>query len=233
MSGSVRVLLVEDDAALARVLVHNLTHDGFTVQWVADGELAAQAARDMAPDIALLDITLPGRNGFDLCAMWRAEGRFPIIVVTSRDRVEDKLRGLKLGADDYVTKPFVIEELVARIRAVLRRARPQVNSVRLGMIVVDFVNFTARRGAEHVDLSHREFAILQYLAERPNMVVSRGELLRHVWGYAEEPFTRSVDKAILRLRKKVEADPQVPAFIHTAHGGGYRLSSSPEDPPSA
>ena len=223
------MLLVEDDAAFPRALRDDLIRDGFTVEWVTDAPHAQTTARDVAPDIALLDLALSG--GQDLCAQWRAEGRFPIIIVTSRDRVEDKIHGLMLGADDYVTKPFVTGELIARIRAVLRRSRPQLNAITLGDVTIDFATFSARRGLVPLDLSHREFAILQYLAQRPNSVVSRRELLRHVWGYAEEPFTRSVDKAILRLRKKIEEDPQSPAFIHTAHGGGYRLSL--RQPPAA
>lgn len=222
-----RVLLVEDDAGLAQVLCHNLAHEGFDVQWASDGEAALEMAEKFVPDLALLDIALPGYSGFDLCARWRQRDRFPIIMVTSRDSLADKLRALNEGADDYVSKPFMIEELVARIRAMLRRSRPFVESLTLGSVVIDFRTMTATRNGVRVDLSEQEFKLLLYLAERPNRVVPREELLRQVWGYLEDTVTRSVDKAVLRLRKKIEADPHNPVFLLTAHGDGYRLSIQP------
>ena len=222
-----RVLLVEDDSALAQVLCHNLTHEGFEVTCVTDGTAAVEAVQKSVPDIVLLDISLPGRDGYELCTRWRQQARFPIIIVSSRDRLDDKLRGLNEGADDYVAKPFVIEELVVRMHAVLRRTRPTVERIMLGPCMIDFANLRASRDGVFIDLSEQEFRLLRYLAERANRVVPRDELLRQVWGYFDPPFTRSVDKAILRLRKKVEEDPHDPAFLLTAHGDGYRLVLHP------
>ncbi len=219
-----RVLLVEDDPVLTRVLSDNLTYEGFDVRCVADGLLATSAAREFAPDLVLLDINLPGRSGFELTKAWRQAGRTPIILLTAKVQKSDKVLGLQLGADDYITKPFDLEELLARIRAVLRRARPTVQRLALGEVTIDFDSFEAWRGSKRLDLSHREFEILQYFAERPGTIVSRDELLRTIWGYSDEATTRAGDHAIARLRKKVEDNPHRPRFIHTAHGDGYCLS---------
>jgi DNA-binding response OmpR family regulator len=219
-----RILLVEDDMPLIRVLSDNLTYEGFDVRAVGDGRLAVDAARDFAPDLIILDVTLPGRNGFELCGILRHGGQTPIIMLTARVQKADKLRGLNLGADDYVTKPFDLEELLARVHAVLRRARPIHDSVELGTVCVDFKALTATRGPISLNLSHREFDLLRYLAERPDRVVHRDDLLREVWGYPDSPNTRSVDHAIARLRKKIETDPRHPCFIHTVHGDGYCLT---------
>ena len=219
-----RLLLVEDDTALSRVLSDNFTYEGFDVRVVADGRLAVDAVRAFAPDLIILDVTLPGRDGFELCGILRQGGRTPIIMLTARVQKSDKLRGLNLGADDYVTKPFDLEELLARVHAVLRRARPTQDSLVLGSVSLDFQTLTATRGTTTLNLSHREFDLLRYLAERPDKVVPRDELLREVWGYPDAPNTRSVDHAIARLRKKIEADPRHPCFIHTVHGDGYCLT---------
>lgn len=227
-----RVLMVEDDAGLGRVLRDNLAYAGFDVQWVTDGDAALRATRAAAPDMVLLDAMLPTRDGFELCGLLRKGGRTPIIMLTALGQKADKIRGLELGADDYVTKPFHFDELVARMQAVLRRARPAVERLAIGPITVDFVRLRAWLDMREFHLTHREFEVLRYLAERPGMVVSRDELLREVWGYLEMPNTRSVDHAINRLRKKVEPDPHRPAFIHTVHGDGYCLSTGsgrPED----
>ncbi|HEV3058910.1 MAG TPA: response regulator transcription factor [Vicinamibacterales bacterium] len=219
-----RILVVEDDGALARILRDNLVLEGFDVACVGDGTEALITARDFAPDLALVDVALPGISGLDLCARWRQSGRFPIIVLTARSEKKDKILGLRLGADDYITKPFDLEELLARVRAVLRRARPSVERLRLGQVTIDFVTLQAWSGSEAIELSHREFELLRYLAERPDRIVHRDELLREVWGYPEQPRTRAVDNAILRLRKKLEAEAHRPRFIHTVHGDGYCLT---------
>jgi DNA-binding response OmpR family regulator len=216
-----RLLVVEDDAALARVLRDGLTFAGFDVECVGDGEAALARVRAAAPDLILLDIVLPGRDGFELCGVLRQGGRIPIIVLTARGQKADKMRGFALGADDYVTKPFHLEELLARIKAVLRRARPAVDHLVLGRVVVDFEHLQASVGPHRLHLTHREFEVLRYLAERRGCVVSRDELLREVWGYLDVPNTRSVDDAIARLRKKIEVDAHSPRFIHTVHGDGY------------
>jgi DNA-binding response OmpR family regulator len=221
---SKRILIVEDDAVLARVLRDNLVFDGLQVQTVADGNAAVDVARTFAPDLVLLDIMLPGKNGLELCRLWRERLRIPIILLTARDQREDKLRGLKMGADDYVTKPFDLEELIARIHAVLRRARPTVERLTLGEVTIDFVALRAWSHAGDIELTHREFLLLRYLAERPDSIVHRDELLLEVWGFPESPQTRAVDHAIARLRRKIEPDPRHPQFIHTVYGDGYSLT---------
>ncbi len=219
-----RILIVEDDRALARVLRDNLTLDGFEVEWVANGTLAETKVSALNPDLVVLDITLPGRDGFEICGALRQRGRVPILMLTARSQKTDKLRGLDLGADDYMTKPFDLEEFLARVRAVLRRTRPSYDAVNLGAVTVDFISQTACCGTNNLHLTHREFEILQYLAERPGQVVERSVLLQEVWGYKQTPFTRLVDNAIARLRKKIEPDIHQPQFIHTVRGDGYTLT---------
>ncbi|MGC4083897.1 MAG: response regulator transcription factor [Vicinamibacterales bacterium] len=219
-----RVLVVEDDPVLTRVLRDNLTFEGFEVTSVADGSQAQAVARDFAPDLVLLDVNLPGQSGFELCEAWRQRSQIPIILLTAMGQKADKVRGLKLGADDYVTKPFELEELLARIHAVLRRTRSFSSKLVLGDVIVDFAARTARRGNTELDLTHRDFEILQYLSGRPHTIVSRDELLRAVWGYPDTAATRAVDHAIARLRKKIEDKPHKPRFIHTVHGDGYYLA---------
>lgn len=222
-----RILVLEDDSALTRVLRDNLTFAGFDVETAVDGDEALRKVRPAAPDLILLDVMLPGRSGFDLCGVLRQGGKTPIIMLTARGQKADKVKGLELGADDYVTKPFHFEELLARIRAVLRRTRPTLDRLVLGSVVVDFVRLQAWSDGREFHLTHREFEVLRYLAERQGRVVSRDELLREIWGYLDMPSTRSVDHAIARLRKKIETDPPHPRFLHTAHGDGYRLTLEP------
>ena len=219
-----RILIVEDNAGLASVLADNLVIEGFDVQTVDDGNLAVAKARDFSPDLIILDVSLPGKDGFELCGLLRQGRRTPIVMLTARSQKADRIRGLKLGADDYVTKPFDLEELLARIHAVLRRSRPDVEQLTLGRVTIDFRTLRAWAGDQDLDLTHREFELLRYLAERQEVVVDRDELLREVWGYASAPHTRSVDQAVVRLRKKIEPDPQHPVFIHTVHGNGYCLT---------
>jgi two-component system response regulator ResD len=191
---------------------------------VRDGTQAFMAARDFAPDLVILDGMLPGIDGFKLCHAWSQAGQFPVIMLTARGQKADKLKGLALGADDYVTKPFDLEELLARVHAVLRRARPTVEKLTLGAVTVDFKACQAWRNSKPLDLTHREFELLRYLTEHAEVVVHRSELLREVWGFPDTPNTRAVDHAIARLRKKIESDPHRPRFIHTVHGDGYSLT---------
>jgi len=227
-----RILVVEDDASLARVLRDNLTFERFEVECIADGNAAVAVARAFAPDLVILDVMLPGRDGFELCGLLRRGGATPIIMLTARSQKADKLRGLQLGADDYVTKPFDVEELMARVHAVLRRSSPVLERVMLGDVTVDFRRMGVMRGAEKLHLTHREFELLRYLVERQGRVVFRHELLREIWGYPDAPNTRSVDHAVARLRKKIEPDPGRPRFIHTVHGDGYTITPEgrPGDP---
>jgi DNA-binding response OmpR family regulator len=221
-----RILVVEDDPATARVVYDNLAIEGFDVRHAATGHDALHVAAEFLPDLVLLDVMLPDAIGFDLCSALRRRGTAALIIMTARGQKPDKLRGLNLGADDYVTKPFDIDELLARIRAVLRRARGDVEQLVLGAVTVDLQSQRAISGQLTVALTRRECELLRYLAERRDRVVHRNELLRDVWGYSDAPLTRSVDSAVARLRKKVEPDPHHPLFIHTVHGDGYCLTSA-------
>jgi DNA-binding response OmpR family regulator len=225
-----RILVVEDDTSLARVLRDNLTFDGFDVDWVTSGNAALKRVKVAAPDLVVLDIMLPDTNGFELCGLLRQGRQTPIIILTARGQKADKVRGLNLGADDYITKPFDLEEFLARVRAVLRRTRPAIDTLELGQVMVDFRAQHASKDGKSIRLTHREFELLQYLAERQEHVVHRNELLREVWGYPDVPSTRSVDHAIARLRKKIESDPHHPRFIHTVHGDGYCLTPQGTNP---
>jgi DNA-binding response OmpR family regulator len=220
-----RALVVEDDPTLRLVIQDNLKSEGYEVDVAADGNCAVRRIQTAAPDIIILDLTLPDCDGLDLLPTLRMRGQVPIIILTARTQQPDKLNGLRLGADDYITKPFDMEELLARIRAVLRRARPSVSRIRLGAVTIDFVNKRASRGTRSILFTHREFELLSYLAERRDIVVHRDELLRAVWGYLDtDLITRTVDFAIARLRKKIEVDRHHPQFIRTAHGDGYCMS---------
>jgi DNA-binding response OmpR family regulator len=222
-----RILVVEDDTSLARLLCDNLAFEGFDVEHAADGAETLQKAAQFGPALVLLDLMLPNLDGFEVCRTLTA--RFPqlrIIILTARTQKEDKLRGLQIGADDYVTKPFALDELLARVHAVLRRADPTVHHLAFGEVSVDLHLQRAWSKGQDLGLTHREFEVLQYLAERRGHVVTREELLRAVWGYREVPLTRTVDNFIARLRRKIEPDPHHPRFIRTAHGGGYSLTTS-------
>ena len=222
-----RVLVVEDDEALAQVVSDILVFEGFDVSLVSDGDRAVARAAEFMPDLVLLDLTLPGRSGFDLCQILRRNGRAGVIILTARGQKADKVRGLGAGADDYVTKPFDVDELLARIRAVIRRVRSDVDQLKLGAVLIDFVALRATDGARVLRLTRREFDLLHYLAERSDRVVFRDELLREIWGYPDTPNTRSVDHAIARLRKKIEEDPRHPRFVVTVHGDGYQMRTAP------
>ena len=220
-----RVLVVEDDRLLAKVLSDNLTLDGFEVARAPDANSAVNLAREFVPDLIILDVMLPDRSGFDVFDSLRQGGRTPVIFLTARGQRADKVRGLNLGGDDYITKPFDLEEFLARVHAVLRRARGNVQEIKLGSIVVDLHSRTAMKGRKVLHLTHQEFKLLEYLAARAGRVVYRRELLRAVWEYPDDSAnTRSVDYAVARLRKKIEPDPDEPRFIRTAHGSGYSLT---------
>lgn len=220
-----RILIVEDDEGISQLLTDNLTIDGFNVRWAPTAHDALVESQSFRPDLVLLDIMLAGQpRGFDLCAVLRQGGRCGVIIVSARSQREDKLRGLGVGADDYVTKPFDMEELAARINAVLRRTVLVVSHIRLGEIDVDFETRVAHRGSTSLHLTHREFEILRYLAERRDHAVHRNELLREVWGVVDGSTTRSVDFAVSRLRRKIEPNPPEPRFLRTVHGDGYSLT---------
>jgi DNA-binding response OmpR family regulator len=219
-----RILVVEDDGNLASLLRENLAFEGFQVEVVADGAKVVHHARKFLPDLVVLDIMLPNVNGFELCSVLRRNGRIPILIVSARSQKTDRIRGLNLGADDYIVKPFDLDEFLARVNAILRRVRPATDQLMLGELRIDFRSHSAQRGSEQVHLTHREFDLLKYLSERAGQVVGRDELLRDLWEYPEAGITRSVDHAVGRLRRKIEANPHQPSFLHTAVGQGYILT---------
>jgi two-component system response regulator VicR len=219
-----RLLVVEDDASISQVLQDNLVYEGFEVECATTGDQALDKVQTFIPDLILLDLMLPGQSGFDVCeALSNGPQRPAIIVLTARRDDKDKVRALNLGADDYVTKPFTLDELLARVNAVLRRTHPQLSSIALGPLIVDFRSSRAYKNGTDVDLRPREIEILRHLAARQGKAVTREELLRLVWGYEHVPLTRTVDIAIARLRRKIEPDPHHPIYLRTAHRDGYAL----------
>jgi two-component system, OmpR family, alkaline phosphatase synthesis response regulator PhoP len=220
-----KILIVEDDLSLARILCHNLNYEGFEVVTANNGLDALSQAESHKPDLVLLDLMLPGLDGIEVCrALARQPLRMGMIIITARNQKQDKLQAFQLGADDYVTKPFTLDELLARVHAVLRRLRPTAETLVLGDLTVDFVRYSALRGQRPVALSHRELEVLHYMSERLGQTVTREELLQRVWGFHNVRSTRCVDNLIARLRLKIEPNPHEPQYLRTAHGDGYRLT---------
>jgi two-component system response regulator VicR len=223
-----RILIVEDDPSITRMVRDNLVYEGFDVECVTRGDQALSQVRSFAPDLILLDLMLPGLDGFEICrAVAQNAGRVPTIIVSARSRSSDKIQGLESGADDYITKPFMFGELLARIHAVMRRTNAAPEEVDLGDIHLDFSALRATKGKEPFSLTHREFEVLRVLWIHRDKVVTREQLLRSVWGYTEVPLTRTVDQFVVRLRSKIESDPHQPRFLHTVYGDGYRLTPNP------
>lgn len=222
-----RVLIIEDDPSMAVALRDGFEYEGYSVDVAEDGVTGLRLASEQAWDLIILDVMLPALSGLDLCKQLRARGNeVPIIMLTARGQEMDKVLGLKLGADDYVTKPFSFVELMARVEAVLRRATRRAESVRtyaFGDIALDFEKLQATKGGQPLELSHREFEILKYLIEHRGDVVTRDQLLNAVWGYEDFPFTRTVDMHIAKLRKKIEDNPGAPRYIITVHRLGYKF----------
>jgi DNA-binding response OmpR family regulator len=222
-----KILLVEDEPAMQLGLKDNLELESYKVDIAGDGEIGLQKLTENAYDLILLDVMLPKLSGFDVCKKARAAGiTTPIILLTARGEEIDKILGLELGADDYITKPFSVRELLARIKAMLRRSSGVANpsqAVTLGRLKIDFATFQAFEGDAEVRLSHKEFEILSFLHQHKNQVVSRYDLLEKVWGYEEQPTTRTVDNFIVRLRHKIEINPNQPKIILTVHGSGYKI----------
>lgn len=219
-----RVLIAEDNPTISEVLADNLAFEGFEVRCVDDGRAAVRAAADFLPDLVILDIMLPGMDGLEVCRELRPRPHMAIMMLTALGDKDDRIRGLNLGADDYVTKPFHLEEVIARVRAVLRRTHPDVEQLVLGRTTIDFVRLRAFDEGEEISLTNQEFELLHYLATRQGTTIHRDELLLKVWHYPSAPLTRLVDRAIARLRSKIEMDPHHPRFIHTVHGEGYCLT---------
>lgn len=223
-----RLLVIEDEYAMRRALEDLLVAGGYRVLAAADGEAGLEAVRAEQPDLVLLDVMLPKLDGFALVAELRRLGlAVPVLLLTAKGGVEDRVTGLDAGADDYLAKPFSAEELLARVRALLRRAVRDAElprTLRLGDVEVDFIRQEARRGRRAVHLTAKEFALLRLLAGARGGVVSREKFLDAVWGYGAFPTTRTVDNHIAVLRQKLEPDPAQPQHVLTVHGAGYRLA---------
>jgi DNA-binding response OmpR family regulator len=222
-----RILIVEDEADMARGLQYNLEARGYEVILASDGEAGYQAALSSAPDLVLLDVMLPKRDGYDVCrALRKVAPRLPVLMLTARGGENDLVLGLKLGADDYIRKPFSTAELMARIEALLRRSAftgGNPRRVQFGDVVIDFERHQATRHLEPLELTPKEFEMVRYFAARPGAVVSRDALLNAVWGYTSAPNTRTVDAHIVKLRQKLEDIPSEPRHLLTVHGIGYKF----------
>jgi two-component system alkaline phosphatase synthesis response regulator PhoP len=225
------ILVVEDEEALCTTLGDRLRSEGYTVDFAGDGIAGLEKATQLPFDLIILDIMLPFRSGLDLCTDIRRAGlAVPILLLTARSQTVEKVVGLKLGADDYVTKPFDTLELMARIEALLRRAPIKAPSgeslvIRFGGFVLDPRKFEVVHDGETVDLTAREFQLLRYFAEHPGITLSREELLREVWGHKTGTFTRTVDVHVASLRQKLESTPKKPELIVTVPGVGYRFQA--------
>jgi DNA-binding response OmpR family regulator len=222
-----KVLIVEDDPAILRGLADNLRFEKYDVLTATDGETGYKLQRSENADLIVLDLMLPRMSGMELCRKLRAEGlQVPILMLTARSEEADRVIGLDLGADDYVTKPFSVRELMARVRALLRRRnspKDLPNDLRFGDVEVDFLRYVARRCGKQVEMTRKEFAILRLLVSRTGEVVTRDELLNEVWGIESYPVTRTVDNHIAGLRAKLEENPARPIYIQTVHGVGYKF----------
>jgi len=236
---STKILVAEDDPKILTGLVDMLESEGYQAVPAIDGEKALKLFESKKFDLVLLDIMMPCKSGYDVCRAIRSQDeRIPIIMLTAKGQEIDKVVGLQLGADDYVTKPFGVNELLARIAAVLRRSRYSAREVSeevkvqehfdFGDTHIDGLQYKARKGGRTFELTGRELKLLQYFHAQPNEVLSRDRLLNAVWGMDYFGTTRTVDQHIAQLRKKVEADPNNPSFIKTVHGVGYRYERSQE-----
>jgi DNA-binding response OmpR family regulator len=223
------ILVVEDEPAILRGLADNLKFESYEVLTAMDGEAGYRLMKERKPDLVILDLMLPKLSGYELCRKVRAEGvTTPILMLTARGEEGDRVLGLDLGADDYVTKPFSVRELMARVRALLRRSQPLKalpDELRFDDVVVDFRSWEARKGGQALEMTRKEFSVLRLLAARAGEVVTRDELLNEVWGYENYPTTRTVDNHIASLRGKLERDPAEPRHLRTVHGVGYKFVS--------
>jgi two-component system, OmpR family, alkaline phosphatase synthesis response regulator PhoP len=222
-----RILVVEDDEVIRMTVGDRLKSEGYAVDFASEGEEGLRKATQGTFDLVILDVMMPKKNGFDVCRDIRMAGVIvPVLMLTARGQVIDKVVALKIGADDYVTKPFDATELLARIEALLRRSKvPAVPGVqRFGSILVDLRGTTVSRDGQTVPLSAREFQLLRYFVEHPNTTLSRDVLLKEVWFYSADAFTRTVDVHVASLRQKLEKDPKNPSLIVTVAGLGYKFT---------
>ena len=224
-----RILIIEDDVAILRGLKDNLEYESYELVTAEDGERGYCLIQEKKPDLIILDLMLPRMSGYELCRKVREEGiTTPILMLTARGEEMDRVVGLDLGADDYVTKPFSVPELLARIRTIIRRVQKAKagdlpSELRFGDISIDFKCFEACKGGKILNMSRKEFGVLRLLAAREGEVVTRDELLDEVWGYDQYPTTRTVDNHIALIRNKIESDPSNPRHLITVYGVGYKL----------
>ncbi len=221
-----RILVVDDEKKIVDIVKAYLERERYQVIVAYDGEEALDIARDQQPDLLVLDLMLPGISGWDVCRILRKEADIPIIMLTARDEVTDKIVGLELGADDYVTKPFDPKELVSRVKSVLRRSQGNASHnavLRVGELSIDVEKRLARIAGEAVELTSTEFDLLNVMAQHPGRVYSRMKLLDETQGDSYEGYERTIDSHIKNLRKKIEPDPNYPRHIITVYGVGYKL----------
>ena len=226
-----KVLIVDDERAIVDILKYNLEKNGMTAVCAYDGGEGLRLARESDPDVILLDVMLPVMDGFEVCRTLRAEGNnVPIIMITAREEETDKVFGLELGADDYITKPFSMREVVARVRTNMRRAvamapqsapEPSGDQLRAKDLVIEKARHTVFKDGKEIELTQREYELILYLAENPGKVISREELMSRVWQYDYYGDLRAVDVAIRRLREKLEPNPSEPEYVMTKRGAGY------------
>lgn len=223
-----RILITDDEPSMRQGLADNLEFEGYTVEVAANGIEALEKLAHNLYDLLILDVMMPEMSGFDVCKKLRQQGNnIPVILLTAKGEEIDRVLGLELGADDYITKPFSLRELLARVKAILRRSNNKNESTSvnetIGLLQVDFKNYIASSNGKEVKLSHREFEVLHFLWNHKGDIVSRDDLLKNIWQYDEFPTTRTIDNFILRLRQKVESNPNDPKIILTVHGIGYKL----------
>ncbi len=226
-----RVLVVDDDDKTVELVKMYLNRDGYRVLTADNGITALELARANHPDLIVLDLMLPGMNGLEVCRTLREESDVPIIMLTAMSTDDDKLTGLEIGADDYVTKPFSPRELAARVRVVLRRMPGErgPDEITHGDLAVNFVKHEVTIGGEPVILTEIEFKLLGVLIKEPGRVFSRAEIIDKAMGYGFEGFDRTIDVHILNIRRKIETDPSKPAYIKTVYGAGYKMAEVPDD----
>ncbi|MBX3469579.1 MAG: response regulator transcription factor [Planctomycetes bacterium] len=221
------ILVIEDDPAISLGLQKNLKYEGYDVLTAAKGEVGLEMALDRKPDLIILDVMLPTLSGFEICkTLKRNEVDIPIIILSAKDQEIDKIMGLDLGADDYLTKPFSIRELIARINAVLRRKKryeKELETFTFGDVSIDFTARTVARGGKPLELSPREFDLLGYFVRHPNEVMDRRQILNKVWGYDYYGTARTIDNFVTKLRQKLEPDAENPSHFVTARGIGYKF----------
>lgn len=225
-----KLLIVDDESNIVDILRFNLEKEGYEVHTAENGKIGYQVFKEEKPDLLLLDIMMPELDGFGLCKMIREESNVPIIMLTARAEEVDKVLGLEFGADDYITKPFSVRELIARVKANLRRQNMEEKSVpdkilRFGKLEIDTIQYKVTKDKEEINLTVREYELLKFLMEQGNQIFTREQLLEQVWGYEYYGDVRTVDVTVRRLREKIEDDPGHPTYIETKRGVGYYFSA--------